>query len=106
MSVGRRAGRWLVALCGVLPAVFSLAQEPATPPAFPSRAEAITVDVVVVGRDGRPVTGLGREDFTLLEDGRPQTVVGFETRSLPKPGSDDEKEAAVVELADGKKAGE
>jgi VWFA-related protein len=35
---------------------------------------------VVLDAKGRPVTDLQRGDFTLLEDGRPQTIVGFQTR--------------------------
>ena len=47
-------------------------------PAFPARAEAVTVDVVVVDKQGRPVRGLTAADFTVQEDGRPQAIVGFE----------------------------
>jgi VWFA-related protein len=47
-------------------------------PAFPAQVEQVTVDVVVADKRGRPVTGLGREDFTLSEDGAPQSVVSFE----------------------------
>jgi VWFA-related protein len=52
------------------------------PPAFGTQVAAITVDVVVLDDDGQPVRGLTREDFTLLEDGRPQSLVGFEARDL------------------------
>jgi VWFA-related protein len=52
-------------------------------PSFPAQAEAITVDVVVLDRDGQPVGGLTKEDFTLLEGGRPQPIVGFEARDVP-----------------------
>ena len=51
-----------------------------SPPSFPAQAEAITVDVVVLDRDGQPVAGLTKEDFTLLDGGRPQPIVGFEER--------------------------
>jgi VWFA-related protein len=71
-----------LALLGLAMAV--QAQAPA-PPSFPTQAEAITVDVVVLDRDGQPVRGLTREDFTLLEDGRPQAIVGFEARHAPEP---------------------
>src|SRR6266699_3733684 len=64
----------------------SRAQEPQPIPAFPTQAEAITADVVVLDKQGRPVPGLTKEDFTLLEDGRPQTIVGFEARELKAPG--------------------
>ncbi len=62
----------------------SNAQEARTVPAFPARADAITADVVVLDKDGRPVRGLTQEDFTLLEDGKPQAIVAFEARELAK----------------------
>jgi len=52
----------------------------ATIPAFRTGADAITADVVVTGKDGRPVRGLTREDFTLLEDGKPLANLAFEAR--------------------------
>jgi VWFA-related protein len=76
------AGLWVAALVVHLIAAPAEAQEAAPVPAFSSQAEAITVDVVVVDKDGRPVTGLDKSDFTLLADGRPQTIVGFEPRVL------------------------
>ena len=36
--------------------------------------------------------GLTKEDFTLLEDGRRQTIVGFEARELTSPGRDAPRE--------------
>ena len=60
----------------------SFSQEPGTVPAFPAQADAITADVVVVDKDDRPVRGLTREDFTLFEDGKPQTIVAFEAREI------------------------
>ena len=59
------------------------AQEPTpVPPSFPAQVSAITVDVVVLDKSGAPVRGLTRDDFTVLEDGRPQTIVGFESRDV------------------------
>jgi VWFA-related protein len=63
-------------------AVSTLGQEPPAVPSFPTQAEAITVDVVVLGRDGQPVRGLTKADFTVLEDGQPQEVVSFEAREM------------------------
>jgi VWFA-related protein len=37
----------------------------------------VVVDVVVVDEKGNPVTGLKAEDFTVLEDGKPQTIRDF-----------------------------
>ncbi|HEV7498909.1 MAG TPA: VWA domain-containing protein, partial [Vicinamibacteria bacterium] len=52
---------------------------------FAARAEAVTVDVVVVDREGRPVRDLAASEFKLLEDGRPMTIVGFEPHVLTDP---------------------
>jgi VWFA-related protein len=37
----------------------------------------VNLDVYVTGRDGQPLTGLTRQDFEILEDGRPVTVSNF-----------------------------
>ena len=46
-------------------------------PVFRSRTELATVTATVTDRSNRRVTGLGREDFTLFEDGVPQEIVFF-----------------------------
>ena len=53
-----------------------------TLPSFPSSVELITVDVVVVDKQGHTVPGLSRDDFVLEEDGKPQEIVGFEAFAL------------------------
>jgi VWFA-related protein len=57
------------------------AQDPSRP-SFPVQAEAITVDVVVLDAAGQPVAGLDKDDFTLLDGGRPQPIVAFEARRM------------------------
>jgi hypothetical protein len=37
----------------------------------------IRLDITVTDQTGRPVAGLGRDDFTLLDNGRPQEIVAF-----------------------------
>jgi VWFA-related protein len=56
---------------------------PADAPAFPSRVELVTVDAVVVDAKGRAVPGFTRDDFTVLENGVPQTINTFEAVQLP-----------------------
>jgi len=51
-------------------------------PVFPAGVEAVKVTVVVSDRRGEWVRGLGREDFRIFEDGRPQKVTLF------SPGDD------------------
>jgi hypothetical protein len=42
----------------------------------------VEVAVRVTGRDGQPVRNLQAADFTLLDDGRKQTIVGFDAIDL------------------------
>ena len=91
----------LVALAGVL--CFS-GHASESQVAFPGETAAITVDVVVLDKDGKPARGLSREDFTVLEDGKPQKVVGFEVRDVsavaePPEGPDVPDEEELVEAA-------
>jgi VWFA-related protein len=80
-------GRWrlparlAVLLLLVLPAVAG--PQPQTP-SFPGQVEQVTVDVVVLDKDGQPVTGLKAEDFTVYEDGKPQRVASFESIEVPE----------------------
>jgi VWFA-related protein len=63
----------------LLPSLWlALAPGPQTTPSFPTEIEVITIDAVVVDREGRPVTGLAREDFRVIEDGKPREIVSFE----------------------------
>ena len=42
------------------------------------KTQLVTLDVVVNDQNGQPVRGLKREDFAILEDKVPQTIVSFE----------------------------
>ncbi len=85
------AAAWLagVLALAVLAPVPAVAQvpEPADP-AAPSgvfveelTVEVINVDVVVTDRSGRPVAGLGRDDFELELDGQPVPITNFYAES-------------------------
>lgn len=56
-----------------------------------SNPRLVAVDVVVTGADGQPVMGLTASDFTVYEDGKPQSVRSFDayqsSDSIPKPAS-------------------
>lgn len=45
--------------------------------------EVVNVDVVVVDKDGQPVTGLTAADFALYEDGEPREVSNFYSYEQP-----------------------
>lgn len=50
---------------------------------FSSGVNLVEVYAAVVDGNGRPVTGLTRNDFTVLEDGRPQTLSAFAEGDFP-----------------------
>src|SRR6188768_2192229 len=53
-------------------------QPPAQPPVtFRTGVDLVEVDVSVLDKDRRPVRGLTRENFTILEDGKPRPAVAF-----------------------------
>lgn len=58
-------------------------QQPA--PVFRARVDLIQVDVSVLDRDRRPVRGLTGKDFTLLEDGKPQSITAMVEMSASDP---------------------
>ena len=71
---------------GILTAATLLAQAPPQAqdtPTFRSSVQLIDVDVVVTDKDGRPVRDLTRDDFEIIEHGRPQTIRTFTQIDLP-----------------------
>ncbi len=74
--------RFALLLAGLLLGAGLAAQAPEEEPQPGPFAETVevsvvNVDVYVTDRQGRPVTGLQREDFELFEDGRPVAVTNF-----------------------------
>ncbi len=69
----------LLALAALLPAAPLPAQEnpPAGSPVIKVDVEIVNVTVTVRDRAGKPVAGLAREAFTLLEDGKKQDIEYF-----------------------------
>src|SRR5581483_3550750 len=54
-------------------------------PTFKAKARLVLLDVVVTNNKGEPVTGLKKEDFEVIEDGRPQSVSAFEEHKGAPP---------------------
>src|SRR5512135_2642439 len=50
---------------------------------FRTGVEAVTLDVSVLDADRRPIRGLVAADFTVLEDGQPQTIAAFDAVDEP-----------------------
>ena len=75
----RSSSPWVL-LAGALAAA-AAAQEPA-PVRESAEVSLVEVPVRVIGRDGKPVRGLTAADFTIVDDGRPQSIVGFDAIDL------------------------
>jgi VWFA-related protein len=65
------------------------AATPATQEVFVEQVEVrvVNLDVVVVDRDGNRVTGLGKDDFEVREDGQVVAVTNFLAYDAPLPAS-------------------
>lgn len=93
MAIGRRV---LACLSLAVLAPFVCSQQPQNQSGdvmtLRQTAQTVIVDVIVGDRYGTAVTGLKKEDFTILEDGKPQPISFFEAHggapmrvgSLPK----------------------
>ena len=69
-------------------AVHTAGQPPAPPPqasqpTFRVQVDYVEVDVVVTDRQGQVVRELKKEDFQVLEDGKPQTINTFTFVDIP-----------------------
>jgi len=74
------SGRGLGLAAGMLLGVVGVAaavQEKSTPPVFSAGTDIVNVTVTVRDSEGHLVSDLKREDFAVIEDGRPQTVQLF-----------------------------
>jgi VWFA-related protein len=59
------------------------APPPQTPPTFRAGVNVVELDVSVLDKNRRPVTGLTAADFTVLDNGQPRPVVAFSAVDLP-----------------------
>jgi VWFA-related protein len=62
-------------------------QQPPERPVFRTSSLLIVETVTVKDKDGRPIEGLTAKDFTISEDGEPQTISFVEFQRLPGPGA-------------------
>ncbi len=81
--------------------IASLLAQPAVPqerPLFSTSANVVIVDVTVLGRDGKPVENLTKDDFELYEDGKLQKLQGCDLQRLDTkvlPASDPPPRALI-----------
>jgi VWFA-related protein len=76
--------RHAVLCCSLLPLLVSPGDAASGQAGAPeARAEIVRLDVVVTDADGKLVRDLRREDFQILEDGKPQPITQFLVVSRP-----------------------
>jgi len=79
--------RWFVGLLSLLLAANLVAQRHPTAPVASKTIRAdvdlVLVSAVVTDRKGSSVTGLGADQFTILEDKVPQPIVSFSREEVP-----------------------
>ncbi len=76
--------RMIACLC-ILVSGFSLSAQPPEQPApvFKAESELVVLHVSVRDRSGRYITGLDRDAFTVIDDGKPQTLSMFSADDVP-----------------------
>ncbi len=95
-------------LCAFLAAVAPGQSPQAAPPQtqtpsgpvvqFTANSNLVIVDVVVKDKSGKPIEGLKQDDFTVLEDGKPQKVSVFEFQKLSTEPAPEPKLTLADEL--------
>jgi VWFA-related protein len=84
MTGASRFVRYLVPFLAAFMVVLTVgAQQRGQPPGtIRTRITLVPLDVRVVDRNGKPVTDLTQEDFTITENGRPQEIRHFSVQAL------------------------
>ena len=89
--------RVLIALALVVP-LTAQQPKPQAPPVFRSGAQLTVETVTVKDKSGKPIEGLTAKDFSITEDGVPQTISFVEFQRVPNP-SDPLQAAEAVPAA-------
>jgi VWFA-related protein len=95
----RSAARLGAGLALLLALVAAGPREPRESVAESAQVTAIEIPVNVVGRDGKPVSGLTAADFELYDDGQKQVISRFEVVDLQRSSSAGRPAAAVEPAA-------
>lgn len=66
-------------------ALFGQSPPPQEAPAIRTTTRLVVLNVVVTDKSGRPVSGLNKEDFAVLENGQNQAINSFEPPSILAP---------------------
>jgi VWFA-related protein len=72
-----------LAFATIVAASAALTSQSIQPEPFHTGIDLVRLDVSVLDKNRQPVRGLRAEDFTVLEDGKPQPVVAFSAVDIP-----------------------
>src|ERR1700722_13625682 len=61
-----------------------------------STVSLVEIDVQITNRDGKPVTGLKQEQFSITEDGKPQKISTFEYNDIERVETAGKGDAAPI----------
>ncbi len=87
---------WLMLLVSCL-ILSGFARQAAVPPqAAPPDDRRITLDVVVTDHSGNPVSGLQQQDFTVLDNKKPQSILSFAASGSAGKAADSTVQAEVL----------
>jgi VWFA-related protein len=89
----------LASILGGIPAT-ALAQPVQVPGTIRSGVTLVPVDVRVLDKDGRPITDLTEDDFTLVENGVVQTIRQFERQAMSAEAAPAGIAPALASVAD------
>src|ERR1700722_11573500 len=85
----------------------TIANGPETNLRFATTTQLVVEDVLIKGKDGKPILGLKPTDFTITEDGKPQKISIFKFQELeeapsiaPAPSTPPAPEVAAAKPAE------
>jgi VWFA-related protein len=93
-----RYGSWIGIFCFSLTSGFAQQNGPAAVVPLGGADRRITLDVVVTDKSGRPIPGLQQQDFTLLDDKRPEKILSF--RAVEGAAAREDQPVEVILLVD------
>ena len=83
LATRRRKSGWTLAVLGAAAAATSLTL--AGQQRFKTSVDLVQFSVILTDKQGAPITGLTRDDFEILEEGKPQAIAYF-TQGDPEDG--------------------
>jgi VWFA-related protein len=90
----------IAVIAAVVLVAVPLAQQPAPAVTFQVEVNFVDIDAVVTDERGNFVAGLGKDDFELFEDGKPQQISTFSLVDIPLPSPGARPATAVPAVSD------